>query len=191
MEQWINKHLPRLVSDLSPCRNCPVANTEKMFNLPGQKAVVAQLENLVGMLFPGCHGHAPLTTETAEEMLRRLLAETALQLRDQVQRAGRQVYVCDGMGSSAGATTDAGNHVCRARSITGKREGSSTNACVAPDRRPPRSAAASAQHPCQKPNKNKNKQKKRTFELLGRKGPSTAWGATLKDGRGRVCVAKA
>ena len=93
MEQWINKHLPRLVSDLSPCRNCPVANTEKMFNLPGQKAVVAQLENLVGMLFPGCHGHAPLTTETAEEMLRRLLAETALQLRDQVQRAF--AYQCE------------------------------------------------------------------------------------------------
>jgi len=87
MEQWIKKHLPRLVSDLSPCRNCPVANTEKAFNLPGQKAVIEQLENLVGMMFPGCHGHAPLASETAEEMLRRTLAETATQLRDQAQRA--------------------------------------------------------------------------------------------------------
>ena len=92
MEQWINQHLPRLVSDLSPCRNCPVANTEKAFNLPGQKAVVAQLENLVGAIFPGCHGHTPLATESAEAMLHRLLADTALQLRDQVERAFR--YQC-------------------------------------------------------------------------------------------------
>ena len=42
MERWIEKHLPRLVSDLSPCRNCPVANTEKAANLPGQSAVVAE-----------------------------------------------------------------------------------------------------------------------------------------------------
>ena len=93
MEQWIKKHLPRLVADLSPCRNCPVANTEKSLNLPGQQAVVAQLENLVGMLFPGCHGHEPLATETAEAMLRRLLADTALQLRDQAQRAF--AYQCE------------------------------------------------------------------------------------------------
>jgi len=87
MEKWINKHLPRLVSELSPCRNCPVANTEKASNLPGQKAVVEQLENLVGVMFPGCHGLAPLATESAEAMLHHLLAETAQQLRDQVQRA--------------------------------------------------------------------------------------------------------
>jgi serine O-acetyltransferase len=93
MEQWIKKHLPRLVSSLSPCRNCPVANTEKAFNLPGQKAVVEQLENLVGMMFPGCHGHAPLAAESAEASLRRTLAGTALQLRDQVQRAF--AYQCE------------------------------------------------------------------------------------------------
>ena len=93
MEKWINKHLPRLVSDLSPCRNCPVANTEKATNLPGQKAVVEQLENLVGSIFPGCHGHAPLATGSAEKTLHRLLAKTALELRDQVQRAF--AYQCD------------------------------------------------------------------------------------------------
>ncbi|MEI8241792.1 MAG: serine O-acetyltransferase EpsC [bacterium] len=93
MERWIKKHLPRLVSNLSPCRNCPVANTEKAFNLPGQKAVVEQLENLVGMMFPGCHGHAPLVAGDAEEMLRRGLADIARQLRDQVQRAF--AYQCE------------------------------------------------------------------------------------------------
>ena len=93
MEQWINKHLPRLVSDLSPCSSCPVANTEHAFNLPGQKAVVEQLENLVGLMFPGCHGHAPLAAESAEKMLHRVLAKTALQLRDQAQRAF--AYQCE------------------------------------------------------------------------------------------------
>jgi len=87
MEQWLEKHLPRLVRDLSPCRNCPVANTAKAVNLPGQQAVIAVLENLVGMLYPGCHGHAPVAEETADAALRRLLPETALQLRDQAQRA--------------------------------------------------------------------------------------------------------
>ncbi len=93
MERWIKKHLPRLVSELSPCRNCPVANTEKVANLPGQKAVVEQLENLVGILFPGCHGHAPVASESAEGVLRRLLASTARQLRDQIQRAF--AYQCE------------------------------------------------------------------------------------------------
>jgi serine O-acetyltransferase len=93
MEDWIAQHLPRLVRDLSPCRHCPVANTEKEINLPGQKAVIEQLENLVGVLFPGCHGHAPLASESAGEMLRRTLAETAVQLRNQVRRAF--AYQCE------------------------------------------------------------------------------------------------
>ena len=87
MEQWLEKHLPRLVKDLSPCRNCPVANTAKAVNLPGQQAVVDLLENLVGMLYPGCHGHTPVAEETADAALARQLPETAIRLRDQAQRA--------------------------------------------------------------------------------------------------------
>ncbi len=87
METWIKKYLPRLVSNLSPCGNCPVVNTAKAFNLPGQKAVVELLENLVAMIFPGCHGHAPVAAETVEDLMRRTLADTAVRLRDQVQRA--------------------------------------------------------------------------------------------------------
>ncbi len=86
MEAWLNNHLPNLVRELSPCNNCPLANTEKEINLPGQRAVVGVLENLIGILFPGCHGHAPVTHETCEQSLRQTLAETALSLRDQVQR---------------------------------------------------------------------------------------------------------
>ena len=93
MEPWISKHLPKLVSELSPCRNCPVANTEKDVNLPGQKAVVELLERLVGVLFPGCHGDAPVPNAEAEAALRAMLADTALRLRDQAQRAFK--YQCE------------------------------------------------------------------------------------------------
>jgi serine O-acetyltransferase len=93
MEQWISDRLPALVNDLSPCRNCPVANTEKAVNLPGQRAVVEILERLVAVLFPGCHGQAPVTDATAEDALQTTLADTAVRLRDQVQRAF--AYQCE------------------------------------------------------------------------------------------------
>jgi serine O-acetyltransferase len=93
MEQWISDRLPALVNDLSPCRNCPVANTEKAVNLPGQRAVVELLERLVAVLFPGCHGQAPVTDATAEDALQTTLADTAVRLRDQVQRAF--AYQCE------------------------------------------------------------------------------------------------
>jgi serine O-acetyltransferase len=92
METWLEQHLPRLVAELSPCRTCPGANTERGMNLPGQKAVVDVLETLVAVLFPGCHGHAPVEAATGEDALRETLAGTALRLRDQVQRAF--VYQC-------------------------------------------------------------------------------------------------
>jgi len=87
MEAWIAKHLPRLVSELSPCRHCPAANTAKETNLPGQKAVVELLEDLVGVIFPGCHGHAPIGQKSVETLLRDTLSSVALKLRDQAQRA--------------------------------------------------------------------------------------------------------
>ena len=86
MERWIAQHLPRLVHELAPCRNCPVANTAKDANLPGQKAVVEVLDALVGVLFPGCHGHAPETAASGAA-LRRTLVGTARRLCDQVRRA--------------------------------------------------------------------------------------------------------
>lgn len=93
MEKWLEQHLPKLVDALAPCRNCPVANTEKDVNLPGQKAVVEVLENLIGVIFPGCHGHAPVQAANAENHLRQTLTATSLQLRDQMQRAF--AYQCD------------------------------------------------------------------------------------------------
>ena len=87
MKAWIETRLDGLVSQLSPCGQCPLANTERHINLPGRQAVIAVLENLMAALFPGCHGHDPLTHETADHTLRRLLGETAGALADQARRA--------------------------------------------------------------------------------------------------------
>ena len=50
-----------------------------------------------------------------------------------------------------------------------------------PDQRPPRLSTRARNQ-----TKTKTKQKKTHIELLGRKGPSTAWGATLKMERPRL-----
>ena len=93
MQTWIENRLDGLVEQLSPCRNCPFANTERQINLPGRQSVVEVLDNLMAILFPGCHGHEPIMHETADEALRRLLAETAAKLADQARRAF--AYQCE------------------------------------------------------------------------------------------------
>jgi len=109
MKAWIAQHLPALVRELSPCNACPLANTEKEVNLPGQRAVVGVLESLIGVLFPGCHGHAPVLHDTCEQTLRDTLAETAIALRDQIQRV--LAYQC-----AFEKCTDCGD--CRQRANT-------------------------------------------------------------------------
>ena len=86
MEKWLKQHLPKLVDILSPCDHCP-ANTEKNGNLPGQKAVIEVLEELIGIIFPGCHGTSPISEDNVKENLRVKLAELSVKLRDQMQRA--------------------------------------------------------------------------------------------------------
>jgi len=93
METWLTANLDRLTTALSPCTNCPAANTSRDVNLPGQKAIVDVLENLLGVLFPGCHGHAPIAHETCEGTLRQTLAQIALALRDQAHRVF--AYQCE------------------------------------------------------------------------------------------------
>ncbi len=93
MSNWMDERLEALVTRLSPCTNCPVANTARRINLPGQKAVIAVLDNLMAILYPGCHGHDAVDHETGEQMLRRLLIETGTQLADQARRAF--AYQCE------------------------------------------------------------------------------------------------
>ncbi len=79
---WLDPHLDTLAQELAHCHNCLAANTTKSSNLPGREAITDLLEQLVTLLFPGCHGHKPFVEEHAE-----------LHLRDHLQRVG--VTLCD------------------------------------------------------------------------------------------------
>ena len=92
MEKWLEKNLSLLTDALSPCKNCPVANTERDVNLPGTGAVIALLEKLLGVLYPGCHGQAPVLHDTCHSHLHATLREIAIELCDQTQRAFE--YAC-------------------------------------------------------------------------------------------------
>ena len=77
MEKWLEKNLSVLTDALSPCKNCPVANTERDVNLPGTGAVIALLEKLLGVLYPGCHGQSPVAHDTCHTHLHDTLRDIA------------------------------------------------------------------------------------------------------------------
>ena len=93
MKDWLEANLDKLTETLSPCRNCPVANTERNVNLPGTAAVIDVLEKLIAVLFPGCHGKKPVAHENCQQSLRETLKEIALALYDQVYRSFK--YACE------------------------------------------------------------------------------------------------
>jgi serine O-acetyltransferase len=92
MEKWLESNLSTLTEALSPCKNCPVANTERDVNLPGTGAVIDVLEKLLAVLYPGCHGQTPVAHETCHMQLQDALRQIALALCDQAHRAFE--YAC-------------------------------------------------------------------------------------------------
>ncbi len=87
MKEWIEKRLDTLVNELSPCKDCPVSNTVRFVNLPGQKAMIRTLKQIVAILFPGCHGMSPVEEVDEHRATRDKIIETAEQLADQCARA--------------------------------------------------------------------------------------------------------
>lgn len=93
VRRWLEERLEPLSDALSPCGRCPLANTERDVNLPGAKAVVTILQGILGILFPGCHGHAPVHHGTCREKTRAAIRRIALTLSDQCRRVFE--YSCD------------------------------------------------------------------------------------------------
>jgi serine O-acetyltransferase len=93
MEKWLESNLGALTDALSPCKNCPVANTERDVNLPGTGAVISVLERLLAVLYPGCHGQSPVAHETCHLQLKDALSQIAVELCDQTHRAFE--YACN------------------------------------------------------------------------------------------------
>jgi serine O-acetyltransferase len=80
--------LPDVMSDLSRCWHCPIgANTERGLNLAGQQAIHKVLNNLVSVLFPGCHGHEPVQETYLVPYLKEQLTSASDELCSQIQRA--------------------------------------------------------------------------------------------------------
>ena len=88
--------------DLERCVKCQAnRNTERGFNLPGQKAVHAVLDELIAILFPGCHGHSPFCEQDIGLALSDRMAKTMTTLKEQIYRAFEyqcQIEECDDCG---------------------------------------------------------------------------------------------
>ncbi len=86
MQPWIESRLDALVKELSPCKDCPVANTVRFVNLPGQKAMVHTLKKFIAILFPGCHGLSPIDEVDEHRATADKIIEAAEELADQASR---------------------------------------------------------------------------------------------------------
>jgi serine O-acetyltransferase len=101
-DDWIDKLMPEIAGGLATCWKCPIGvNTERGLNLAGKRAVEAVLDELIAILFPGCHGRAPVADSDLEGALQERLRNAALVIREQVARAFQyqcEVDECDDCG---------------------------------------------------------------------------------------------
>jgi len=93
MKDELDLILPDVIKQLASCENCPlyVGNAHRGLTVAGQQSVVAVLEALIAILFPGCHQKADVTGNY-EETARLALEKTAMILREQVRQA--YAYQC-------------------------------------------------------------------------------------------------
>ncbi|MBM4149437.1 MAG: serine acetyltransferase [Lentisphaerae bacterium] len=100
---------------LFTCNRCTLRRRgrEGEYLLPSRRAVHEILDALIGILFPGCHGHGPLGDETDEPCFAKELAKAEKSLREQVGRAFRyrceqeHCVGCGKCGENAAAAVDA------------------------------------------------------------------------------------
>jgi len=93
LTEWMDNALPDLVARLNQCSHCQAINTEKRFNLAGQKAIHAVVDQFVATLFPGCHGLEPLMERRLDMQLNVQLRSAAATLAEQAEHAFR--YQCE------------------------------------------------------------------------------------------------
>lgn len=87
-KEQIESSIPEVIEGLSKCWQCPIgANTEKGLNLAGQQAVHKVLNDLISVLFPGCHGHEPVREKELKKFMTRKMNSAFLKLKGQVDRA--------------------------------------------------------------------------------------------------------
>lgn len=86
-------NIPELARILSGCEICAMtANTSRGFQLSGRKAIYQVLDDLVAVLFPGCHGRSPIPEDQIRTMTEKRLQTSATALSEQIEHAFR--YQC-------------------------------------------------------------------------------------------------
>lgn len=94
MDEWIQKRAGILTGQLARCQACPAGmNTDSSVNLAGQQAIQDVLADVLALIFPGCHGVAPVAGTTLGLDVRKRLERTAHALCDQIARAFQ--YQCE------------------------------------------------------------------------------------------------
>lgn len=112
--KWLDGLDPDMSKGLAKCWGCPLgANTERGINLAGRQAVYHVLEDLIAVLFPGCHGYRAARDSDFSGSLQDRLREAALSLKRHCERAYR--YQCE-----VDRCTDCGDCVRRAEQAIGK-----------------------------------------------------------------------
>jgi len=88
MAEKTAKLISGVIEGLAQCWQCPIgANTEKGLNLAGQQAAHKVLNDLIAVLFPGCHGQEPILEKNLKKFMTKKLKSAAEKLRKQMERA--------------------------------------------------------------------------------------------------------
>lgn len=88
LDELIDNVMPEISSRLAQCWECPAgANTEQGMNLAGQLAVQQVLNQLISILFPGCHAREPIPDGNLRSFVHDGLRRASITLREQVKRA--------------------------------------------------------------------------------------------------------
>ena len=87
MKRLLDGILPDVFAALDTCEQCPARhNVRKGISLAGQQAVVEVLEELIAVLFPGCHLRQDVPEGEADGYSPIALEQTALKLRAQCRQ---------------------------------------------------------------------------------------------------------
>ncbi|MEI6564401.1 MAG: serine O-acetyltransferase EpsC [bacterium] len=85
--------IARLTRTLCTCESCSMTtNTSRGFQLAGRQAIHQVLDDLIAVLFPGCHGREPMPPEQLHELIEKKLQSVATILTEQIEHAFR--YQC-------------------------------------------------------------------------------------------------
>lgn len=86
---WIDDSVSKIAKDIQICNQCPLRRkgSDKDYCLPERQAVHTVLDNLIGILFPGCHGYGATVGGKIDAHLKGELAKTAIILQEQIEMA--------------------------------------------------------------------------------------------------------